>query len=105
MDFMPQITVTLTFDLLPPKSIGIIYGSFPSMITRKANLSKISLKLISGQNFANAVLTDGRTNEWTKRQTDGRTDDIRHNIIRPKVPSVDLFSDDKQLLIICMFLI
>jgi len=70
---MPQVTVILTFDLMTPKSIGIIYGSWPFMIPRKVHIGKI--KLMRGQNFANGG------------QTDGRTDDMCHNIIRPKIPS------------------
>jgi len=51
---MVQVTVTLTFELLIPKAIGIIYGSWPCMIQRKVNLGEISLKLLSRQDFANA---------------------------------------------------
>jgi len=47
---MFKVTVTLTFALLTPKSIGIIYGSWPFMIPRIVNLGEISLKLMSGQN-------------------------------------------------------
>jgi len=57
---MPQVTVALTFDPLTQKSIEIIYGSWPSMIPRKVYLGEISLKLIHGQDFANARQTDGR---------------------------------------------
>jgi len=55
-----MVTVTLTFELLTSKSIGIIYGSWPFMIQRKVNLGKISLRLMSGQDFANAGQTDGQ---------------------------------------------
>ena len=37
---MLQVTVTLTFDLLTPKLIGIIYASWPSMIQRKVRPNK-----------------------------------------------------------------
>jgi len=60
---------TLTFDLLTPTSIEIIYGSWPSMILIKFRLGEISLTLMSGQDLANAR----------------RTDSICHNIIRQKV--------------------
>ena len=56
---MLQVTLTLTFDLLTLKSIGIIYWPWSSMIPRKVYLSEISLKLMSGQDFANARQTDG----------------------------------------------
>ena len=36
-DFMFKVIVTLTFDLLTPKSIGIIYESWSSTIPRKVN--------------------------------------------------------------------
>jgi len=49
---MLQVTVTFTYELLTPKSLGIIYGSWPSMIPRKVYLDEISLKLMSGQDFA-----------------------------------------------------
>jgi len=57
------------FDLLTPKSIGIIYGSWTSMILRKVNLGEIIFKLMSGQDFANTEQMDG----------------MHHNTIRPKV--------------------
>jgi len=63
---MFKVTVTLTFELLTPKSIGIIYGSWSFMIQRKVNLGDISLQLLSGQDIAYAEQAD--------RQTDGRTD-------------------------------
>jgi len=53
------------------------------MVQRQINLGEISLKLMSGQNFANAGKTDGQTD----RPTDGRTANMRHNVIRPKVTS------------------
>jgi len=61
---MFQVTVNLTFNLLTPKSIWIICGSWPFMIQRKVNLGEISLKLMSGQDFANAGKSD--------RQMDGQ---------------------------------
>jgi len=67
----------LTFDLPIPKWIGIIYGSWPSMIPRRVCLCEISLKLMSREEIANA---------GHRLETDGQTDK-RHNIIRPKVPS------------------
>ena len=66
-----MLHVTLTFDLLIPKSIGIIYGSWPSMISRRVDLGEISLKLMT-------LLTPDRQAE---------TDHKRHNIIGPKVTS------------------
>jgi len=48
---MFKVTVTSTFDLLTPKSIGSIYGSKPFMIPRMVNLAEISMKFISGQDF------------------------------------------------------
>jgi len=62
---MLQDTVTVTFDLLTPKSLGIIYGSWPSIIPRKVYLGETSLKLMSRQEFANA----------------GQTHNERHDII------------------------
>jgi len=56
---------TVTFDLMTPKSLGIIYGSWPSIIPRKVYLGETSLKLMSIQEFANA----------------GQTDNERHDII------------------------
>ena len=58
----------MTFDLLTPKSIGIIYGSWPSLIPRKVYLGEISLKSMSGQNFANV----GQIDRHTEGRTDGR---------------------------------
>jgi len=52
---MLQVTVTLTFDILTPKSTGIINGSLPSMTRRKVYLGEIILKLMRGQDFANAI--------------------------------------------------
>ena len=72
--------MTLTFDLLTQKSIEIIYGSWPSLIPRKVYLGEISLKSMSGQDFANA-------GQWTDTQRDRQTDNVCHKIIRPKVPS------------------
>jgi len=43
---MFKVTVTLIFDPLTPKSIGIIYGSWPFMILRKVHLGEIGLKLM-----------------------------------------------------------
>jgi len=37
---MFKVTVTLTFELLTPKSIGIIYGSWPFMKQRKVNIGE-----------------------------------------------------------------
>ena len=66
---MFKVTVTLTLDLLNSKSIGIIYGSLPFIIPRIVILVEIKLKLMSGQNFANAgqtdILMDGRTERRT----------------------------------------
>jgi len=60
--------VTLTFDLLTPKSIGIIYGSRPSLIPRKVYLGEIGLKSISEQYFPNA----GQIDRHTEKRTDER---------------------------------
>ena len=46
---MLKVTVTLTFDQLTPKSIGIIYGLCPSKIIRIIYLGEINLNLMSGQ--------------------------------------------------------
>ena len=51
---MLQVIVTLTCNFPTKKSIGIIYGSWPSMIPKKVYLGEINLKLMSGENFANA---------------------------------------------------
>ena len=53
--------MTLTFHLITPKSIWIIFGSWPSMVQRKVYTDEISSKLIGGKAFANAGRTDGRT--------------------------------------------
>jgi len=42
-------TVTLTFDLLTSKSIGIIFGSLPTKIPIIESLSLTGVKLISGK--------------------------------------------------------
>jgi len=65
---MLYVTVALTFDLLTPKSIGTIYGSWPSLIPRKVYLGEISLKSMSGQDFANA----GQIDRHTEGRTNGR---------------------------------
>ena len=57
---MLQVTVTLTCNILTKTSIGIIYGSWPSMIPRKVYIVEMLLKLKSGVDFANAGWTDGR---------------------------------------------
>ena len=59
---MFKVTVTLTFKLLTPKSIGIIYGSWLFMIQRNVNLlvGEISLKFMSGQHFSYAGQMAGR---------------------------------------------
>ena len=49
--FLFKITVTLTFDLLIPKSIGIIYGSRSTKTHIMVSLSLIGFKLFSGQWF------------------------------------------------------
>jgi len=58
---MLNVTVTLTFDLHITKSIGIIYGSWPSMISRKVYLGEISLKVMSEKYIANTGQTGGCT--------------------------------------------
>jgi len=70
---MFKVTVALTLKLLTSKSITIIYGSWPFMI-QIVNLGEISLKLMT------RLFT-------SDEQTDGQTDDMRHNIKRPNVLS------------------
>jgi len=48
-DSMFKDTVTLTFDLLTSKSIGIIFGSLPTKIPIIESLSLTGVKLISGK--------------------------------------------------------
>ena len=50
---MLQVTVTLTFKLLTPKSIGIIYcsGLTTSKTPIMVSLSLIGFKLLNGQEF------------------------------------------------------
>jgi len=68
---MLQVTVTLTLNLLASKSIGIMYGSWPSMILRKIYLGeKIWSKWVD-----RTLLTPDR-----------QPDDVRHNIIQQRVP-------------------
>ena len=55
---MLQDTVTLTFDLLTKKLIGIIYGSWLPMIPRKVHLGEIMFNV--------------------NERTDRRTDDMCH---------------------------
>jgi len=57
---MFKVTVTLTFELLTPKPIGIVYVSRLFMMERKFNLCEKSLKLMSGQDFVNAGQMDGQ---------------------------------------------
>jgi len=57
-DFMLLVTVTLTFELLTPKLIGIIFRLWPSMMQRKVYQGEISL--MSEQDLANAGQMDGR---------------------------------------------
>jgi len=64
---MFEVNLTLAFELLTPKSKRIIYGSWPFMIQSRVNVVEICLKLISGQDFANAGQTEG----WTDRRTEG----------------------------------
>ena len=60
--------MTLTFDLLTQKSIGIIYGLWPSLIPRNVYLGEISLKSMSREDFANT----GQVDRHTEGRTDGR---------------------------------
>jgi len=39
-----MLNVNVTFDLLASKSIGIIYGSWPSMVPRKVYFGEINVK-------------------------------------------------------------
>ena len=48
---MFKVTVTLTFDILTPKLIGIFFGSWPTKTPITASLSSVSFKLMSGQGF------------------------------------------------------
>jgi len=48
---MLQITMTLTFDLFTPKSIGITFEPWPTKTSNIVSLSLIALKLLSGQGF------------------------------------------------------
>jgi len=59
--------VTLTFKLLCPKVNRDHLLALAIHDTKRVNLSEISLKVISGQDVANAGLTDERTD----RRTDG----------------------------------
>ena len=75
---MFKVTVILTFQLLTPKLLGVIYGSWLFMIQRKLNLDEISLKLMIGTTLLTPYRrtdrqTDGRTDRQTDGQTDGRT--------------------------------
>ena len=45
------VTMTLTFDVLTPKLIGIINGSWLTMTLYMVFLSLIGFKLLSGQEF------------------------------------------------------
>jgi len=66
---MLQLTVTLTVDQLNLKSIGIIYGSWPSIIPKTVNLCEISLKLLSGQDCYLLPRTDEKQKD---RRTEGQ---------------------------------
>jgi len=48
---MLQVNVTLTFKLQIPKSIGIIYGSWPTKTPLMVSLILIGFMLLSGQGF------------------------------------------------------
>jgi len=48
---MFKVTVTLTFDLLAPKSIGIMIGSLSIITLIGVSLSLIGFKLLSRQGF------------------------------------------------------
>ena len=48
---MLQVTVTLTFDLLTPNSVGIIFGQWPSKTPIMVSLSLKRFKLLSKQRF------------------------------------------------------
>ena len=48
---MLQVTVTLTFDLLIPKSIGIICQPWPTKTQIMVSLSLTGLKLLNEQGY------------------------------------------------------
>ena len=48
---MLQVTVTLTFNLLNPKSLGIIYEAWLTKTPIIVSLSLKDFKLLSGQGF------------------------------------------------------
>ena len=58
----------MTFELLTPKSIEIIYGSWSTLLPRNVYLGEISMKSMSGQDFAYA----GQIDRHTEGLTDGR---------------------------------
>jgi len=72
-DFIFKITVILTIEILTPKLIAIIYRPSPLMIEINVNLGETSVKVMSGQDFANAGQAGGRTDRRTYRQTYRRT--------------------------------
>jgi len=74
MVFALNGTVTLTFDLVTSKYIGVIYWPWPIFLLSTMTVSHKLFKILSGHGVANGR-TDG--------QTDGRTDE-RHTIIRSK---------------------
>jgi len=81
---MLQVIVTLTFDLLTLKLKGINYGSGASMIPRTVYLGEIqvSLKLMNGQDFANAGRTDGRTDRRRAPKHNTTEGPIEHKQMR-----------------------
>ena len=74
MVFALNGTVTLTFDLVTSKFVGVIYWPWPIFLPSTMTVSRKLFKILSGHDVAN-----GRTD----RRTDGRTDE-RHTIILPK---------------------
>jgi len=78
MVFALKGTVTLTFDLVTSKCIGVINWPWPIFLPITMTVSHTLFKILSGHDVAN-----GRTDRRTDGRTDGRTDE-RHTIIRPK---------------------
>ena len=74
MVFALNGTVTLTFDLVTSKFIGVIYWPWLIFLPSTMTVTHKLFKILSGHDVAN-----GRTD----RQTDGQTDG-GHTIIRPK---------------------
>jgi len=68
MVFALNGTVTLTFDLVTLKFIGVIYWPWPIFLPSTMTVTHKLFKILSGHDVAN-----GRTDRQTDGQTDGRT--------------------------------